>query len=65
MAVKKKSPPPPRPDFSRQELVIINNALNEICHGAAIDDDEFQTRIGYSRARTGKVLAKVAKLLKK
>jgi hypothetical protein len=65
MAVKKKSPPPGRAELSREELVIINNALNEVCHGQLIDDDEFQTRIGYTRARAGKVLAKVARQLKK
>jgi hypothetical protein len=64
MAVKKKSTPSPRAEFSREELVIIKNALNEICHGLPIDDDEFQTRIGYSRARAVKVLSKISKVLK-
>lgn len=30
--------------LSRNELVILNNALNEICNG--IDAPEFETRIG-------------------
>jgi hypothetical protein len=64
MALKKQTPPP-RAEFTREELVIINNALNEICNGLSIDDDEFETRMGYSRSRARKVLAKVAKALEK
>jgi hypothetical protein len=64
MAVNKKEARLPRAEFNRDELVIINNALNEVCNGLSIDDDEFQTRIGYSRARASKVLAKVARALK-
>jgi hypothetical protein len=53
------------PAFTREELVVINNALNEVCHGLAFDDDEFQTRIGYSRAMAQNLLKKVAKALGK
>jgi len=60
---KKKTPPTP-PSFTHDELVVINNALNEVCNGLALDDDEFQTRIGYSRAMAHDVLKKVAKALK-
>jgi hypothetical protein len=49
--------------FTHDELVVINNALNEVCHGLSFDDDEFQTRIGYSRAIAQDVLKKVAKAL--
>jgi hypothetical protein len=51
--------------LTRDELVIINNALNEVCNGLAIEDDEFQTRIGYSRAMALDVLKKVANAVKK
>jgi len=44
---------------------VINNALNEVCNGLAFDDDEFQTRIGYSRAMAQILLQKVAKALGK
>jgi hypothetical protein len=52
------------PQFTREELVVINNALNEVCNGLSMGDDEFQTRIGYARDVAQKVLAKVGKALK-
>jgi hypothetical protein len=60
MTKPNKQPPAPLA-FTHEELVIINNALNEVCNGVAFDDDEFQTRIGYSRPRACEVLKKVAK----
>ena len=62
MADQKK--PTPAPAFTRDELVIINNALNEVCNGMSLEDAEFQTRIGYSREAARKVLEKVAKAIK-
>jgi hypothetical protein len=59
----KKNTPQMPPVFTRDELVVINNALNEVCNGLSFDDDEFQTRIGYSRAMAQKVLEKTAKAL--
>ena len=35
---------------------MINNALNEVCNGLPFGDEEFQTRIGYSRELALKVL---------
>jgi hypothetical protein len=64
MTNAKKNPPTP-PAFTREELVVINNALNEVCNGLAFDDDEFQTRIGYSRAMAQNLLKKIAKALAK
>jgi hypothetical protein len=61
----KKSIAPPPPVFTRDELVVINNALNEVCNGLAIDEDEFQTRIGYPRAKARDVLKKVSKALER
>ena len=63
MTKPSKQPLATPPAFTRDELVIINNALNEVCYGLAIDDDEFQTRIGYSRALARDVLKKVAQAL--
>jgi len=55
---------PPAPHtFTHDELVVINNALNEVCNGLSFDDDEFQTRIGYSRAMAQSLLKKIAKTL--
>jgi hypothetical protein len=65
MAKKTKNKPPAPPAFTREELVIINNALNEVVNGVPFDDDEFQTRLGYSRAKAQNLLKKVAKALGK
>ena len=59
----KQTTPPTPPAFTHDELVIINNALNEVCNGLSFDDNEFQTRIGYPRAKAQSVLKKVAKAL--
>ena len=59
----KKGMPPTLPVFTRDELVIINNALNEVCHALNFSEDEFQTRLGYARAQAQDVLKKVAKAL--
>jgi len=64
MADTKKNNALSAPVFTRDELVIINNALNEVCNGLPLGDDEFQTRIGFSRETASKVLAKVGKALK-
>ena len=61
MLDKKAAPPV---SFTHEELVIINNALNEVCNGLSFGDDEFQTRIGYAREQARKVLSKVSKALK-
>jgi len=63
MTHPKQNPPPAPPTFTHEELVIINNALNEVCHGVAFNDDEFQTRIGYPRAKAQSLLKKLAKAL--
>ena len=60
---RKKNTPPMPLAFTRDELVVINNALNEVCNGLSFDDDEFQTRIGYPRAMAQNVLEKIAKAL--
>jgi hypothetical protein len=61
----KQSPPSTSPTFTHEELVIINNALNEVCNGLPFDDGEFQTRIGYPRAMAQNLLKKIAKALAK
>jgi hypothetical protein len=38
-------------EVTADDLLAINNALNEVCHGPAAPDDwEFQTRMGVSRS---------------
>jgi hypothetical protein len=63
MTNPKQNTHPTLPAFTHDELVVINNALNEVCNGLSFDDDEFQTRIGYSRAVAENVLKKVANAL--
>jgi hypothetical protein len=65
MTNPKHDKPPTPPSFTHDELVVINNALNEVCHGLSFDDDEFQTRIGHSRAMAQTLLKKIAKALAK
>ena len=49
--------------FTADELLIINNALNEICNG--IDVDEFGTRIGASTDEVRSLLTSVGSLIEK
>jgi hypothetical protein len=65
MTNPKPNKPATSSTFTYDELVIINNALNEVCNGLSFDDDEFQTRIGYSRAMVQNLLKKIAKALGK
>ena len=65
MTSKKHNAPPTPPAFTRDELVVINNALNEVCNGLSFDDDQFQTRIGHSRAMAQNLLKKISKMLAK
>ena len=47
--------------ISDDELMMLNNALNEVCNG--FDLDEFETRIGASRERASELLAAINRLL--
>ena len=49
--------------FTADELLLLNNALNEVCNGLALDDAEFQTRLGVDRKTARKLLAKVGGLV--
>jgi hypothetical protein len=51
--------------FTVDELVMINNALNEVCNGVDFEDDEFRTRMGFPRQQVLALLAKVSDLLEK
>jgi hypothetical protein len=44
------------------ELIIVNNALNEVCNGLYID--EFETRIGFSIEQVNKLLVDLQDALK-
>lgn len=46
---------------SRDELLIVNAALNEVCNG--IEVFEFETRIGADRERVAALLKEIGSLL--
>jgi hypothetical protein len=64
MSTDKKTAASPGVSFTADDLKIINNALNEVCHGISFSDDEFATRLGASRKQAEAVLAKVSRALK-
>ena len=51
-------------DASKAELLLINNALNEVCNGVGIEDKEFSTRLGFSRDEARRLLRLVDGALK-
>jgi len=62
MEVLRREPHAAELRLTRDELLIINNALNEICHG--IDVPEFATRIGAEPAEAKRLLAEIGALLR-
>ncbi len=48
-------------ELGRDELLILNSALNEVCNGIALF--EFETRIGADRERVAALLKEVGALL--
>jgi hypothetical protein len=52
--------------LGHDDLLLINNALNEIINGSnAIDESEFQARTGVEREHAREVLAEVNELFQK
>ena len=50
-------------ELSDRELILINNALNEVCNG--IDVPEFGTRLGGTTEEANQLLREIGKELKK
>ena len=50
-------------EVTRAELILLNNALNEVCHGIDIDEEEFPTRLGGSRKEAQALLQRIGQLL--
>ena len=50
--------------LTRDELIMLNNAMNEVCNGVHIDDDEFQTRLAFERNEIRALLEQVSEVLK-
>lgn len=60
----KQDKPTPGATFNTEELVVLNNALNEILNGpAAIEAWEFQTRTGVERSHAEALLSRIGKLI--
>ena len=49
--------------LTSDELVMVNNALNEVCNGFDIGDDEFSTRLGFGREQLRELLEHVGGLV--
>lgn len=47
--------------LSADELVMLNNALNEVCNGVddLANDGEFQTRLGFERDEVRRLLEEI------
>ena len=51
-------------EFNKNDLLIMNNALNEICNGPdAIEEWEFSTRMGVERGEVLSLLEKISGIL--
>ncbi len=50
--------------LSRDELALLNNALNEVCNGIDFSDSEFHTRLGADRSEGLALLRQINDLLK-
>jgi hypothetical protein len=48
---------------NRDELIILNNALNEVCNGGLLDIEEFSTRMGATRQEAKDVLVQISSIL--
>jgi len=52
-------------EFTSAELALVNNALNEVCHGVQIDDGEFSTRLGASRGEAQSLMLEIGALIER
>jgi hypothetical protein len=50
-------------DVSRDELLLLQQALNEVCNGVDIEDWEFSTRLGSSREEAEALMDRISLLL--
>ena len=49
--------------FSKSELILLNNALNEVCNGVDFSDSEFHTRLGTTKPEGRALLAQIGGVL--
>lgn len=62
MEINRNAPGPISIRLSREELRIMKDALNEVCHG--IDVPEFQTRMGVELEEVEALLKQITTFLK-
>ena len=48
--------------LTKDELVLLNNALNEVCNGVDFDDSEFHARLGSDRREAQQLLREIGDL---
>jgi hypothetical protein len=49
--------------LSAHELILLNNALNEVCNSMDIGDAEFATRLGAERRELCQLLSNIGSLI--
>jgi hypothetical protein len=49
--------------LAEQDVLLLNNALNEVCFGIEISPEEFATRLGVTRADAIELLDAIGALL--
>ena len=49
-------------ELDRDEVMLLNGALNEVCNGVHISDAEFATRLGGDREETRRLLERIHSL---
>lgn len=47
----------------KDELLLLSNALNEVCNGGVIEDWEFSTRLGVERSDAQRLLSELGSLI--
>ena len=51
--------------MSVDELVLLNNALDELCHGIDYDELEFETRLGVDRSEAEMLRRRILDVLER
>lgn len=54
-----------RLEFTVDELIGINNALNEICHNSDIDENDCHARLGIAYQETLELLKSIGRVIEK
>lgn len=49
--------------LNADELRLLNNALNEVCNGVEIAEEEFATRLGATRDEAAALLTRVGEVI--